>query len=103
MEGLIKLEPVLAQLSGKTVVFIYTDAYILLEGYSDGVGDMEYNLALSRRRAESIAFYLMNNFLVDSSRVVWNWYGLSDPVASNASSGGRAENRRVEIAVGGLQ
>lgn len=81
----------------------YTDAYILLEGYSDGVGGMEYNLALSRRRAESIAFYLMNNFLVDLSRVVWNWYGSADPVASNATSGGRAENRRVEIAVGGLQ
>jgi outer membrane protein OmpA-like peptidoglycan-associated protein len=80
----------------------HTDAFILLEGYTDSVGGMEYNLALSRRRAESIAFYLMNNFLVDTSRVVWNWYGPSDPVASNASSGGRAENRRVEIAVGGL-
>ena len=80
----------------------HTDAYILLEGYTDSVGGMEYNLALSRLRAESVAFYLMNNFLIDSSRIVYNWYGYNDPVASNSTSEGRAQNRRVEIAVGGL-
>jgi OOP family OmpA-OmpF porin len=77
-------------------------AYVLLEGYTDATGPEEYNLGLSLRRAESVANYLMDNFNITSDRIVVNYYGPANPAASNATSEGRAMNRRVEVAVGGL-
>ena len=77
-------------------------AYVLLEGYTDSTGNEEYNLGLSLRRAESMASYLMDNYMITNDRIVVNYYGQANPVASNTTSEGRAMNRRVEIAVGGL-
>jgi OOP family OmpA-OmpF porin len=78
------------------------EAYVLLEGYTDSTGGEEYNLGLSLRRAESVANYLMDNYNIGSDRIVVNYYGIANPAASNATSEGRAMNRRVEVAVGGL-
>ncbi len=77
------------------------DTYAVVDGYSDSVGSAEYNMYLSRRRAESVADYLLNNFNIGPDRVVVLWYGMANPAASNATPEGRAQNRRVEIAVGG--
>jgi OOP family OmpA-OmpF porin len=77
-------------------------AYVLLEGYTDSTGDEEYNLGLSLRRAESVASYLMDTYMITNERIVVNYYGQANPVASNTTSEGRAMNRRVEVAVGGL-
>jgi OOP family OmpA-OmpF porin len=77
-------------------------AYVLLEGYTDSTGAEEYNLSLSLRRAESVANYLMDNYNIGSDRIVVNYYGVANPAASNGTSEGRAMNRRVEVAVGGL-
>lgn len=79
------------------------DAYVLLEGYTDSVGSQEYNLALSQRRAAGVGQYLMDKYGVARDRVVINYYGKENPVASNDTDEGRALNRRVEIAVGGLK
>lgn len=77
-------------------------AYVLLEGYTDSSGPEEYNLGLSLRRAESVSNYLMDNFNIASNRIVVNYYGEANPVASNDTAEGRTMNRRVEVAVGGL-
>ncbi len=77
-------------------------AYVLLEGYTDSTGPEEYNLSLSLRRAESVANYLMDNYNIADDRIVVNYYGPANPIASNATAEGRAKNRRVEIAVGGM-
>jgi OOP family OmpA-OmpF porin len=77
-------------------------AYVLLEGYTDSTGPEEYNLTLSLRRAESISNYLMDNFNVADDRIVVNYYGSANPAGDNGTAEGRAMNRRVEIAVGGL-
>ena len=77
-------------------------AYVLLEGYTDNSGPEEYNLGLSLRRAESIANYLMDNYMISGDRIVVNYYGPANPAGDNATAEGRAMNRRVEIAVGGL-
>ena len=76
------------------------ESYVVLAGYTDSVGEEEYNLGLSRRRAESVAAYLMNNGNVAEDRIVQHWFGEINPVAGNDTSAGRAQNRRVEIAVG---
>jgi OOP family OmpA-OmpF porin len=77
-------------------------AYVMLVGYTDSIGSEEYNLGLSQRRAASVAAYLMDNFDVSQDRIVLNWYGKANPVAGNDTEEGRAQNRRVEIAVGGI-
>jgi OOP family OmpA-OmpF porin len=77
-------------------------AFAVLFGYTDETGKPEYNMELSRRRAESVANYLYNNFELSPDRVIPLWYGAANAVASNDSDEGRAKNRRVEISIGGL-
>ena len=76
----------------------YADTNILLAGHTDSTGSEEYNLGLSRRRAQSVADFLTTQN-VDASRFSVAGYGKSDPVASNETAEGRAENRRVEVAI----
>jgi OOP family OmpA-OmpF porin len=78
------------------------DAYVKLVGYTCNIGSEEYNLDLSLRRANSAAKYLTSNHNIDRDRIVVNYYGEANPIASNDTDEGRAQNRRVEVAVGGL-
>ena len=81
----------------------HPETFAVLEGYSDNTGSEDYNLKLSRLRAESVANYLKNKFNIADDRLVVYWYGPANPSASNDNSTGRALNRRVEIAIGGLK
>jgi outer membrane protein OmpA-like peptidoglycan-associated protein len=72
------------------------DKSIVVEGYTDSRGSAKSNLRLSRERAEAVRLYLVEKGL-DSTRVVAIGKGEANPVASNANSEGRANNRRVEI------
>ena len=76
------------------------NSYVVLAGFADSVGDEEYNLGLSRRRAESAGAYLQKNANIDADRIVVEWFGKHNPVADNATPEGRKLNRRVESAVG---
>lgn len=78
------------------------DAFVVAAGFADSAGDEEYNLWLSERRVSSVKDYLMNRFSIDMDRIVTLWYGEDNPVADNATEEGRQLNRRVEIAVGGV-
>ena len=81
----------------------HPETYAVIDGYSDNTGSLDYNLRLSRLRAESVANYLKNQFNISDDRLVVSWYGPANPTASNDNSTGRALNRRVEIAIGGLK
>jgi outer membrane protein OmpA-like peptidoglycan-associated protein len=76
----------------------YEDTNILLQGHTDATGPEDYNLALSRRRAQAVADYLSLQ-AVDSGRFAIEGYGESMPVASNDTPEGRQQNRRVEVAI----
>ena len=76
----------------------YDDTNILLAGYTDSTGSEEYNMQLSRSRAQSVADYLVVRN-VNSERFSVYGHGESDPVAANDTEGGRAQNRRVEVAI----
>lgn len=67
-------------------------------GHTDNVGSASYNQTLSERRAASVAAVLRDSG-VPGSRIVTAGRGLSEPIASNASAAGRAQNRRVEIII----
>ena len=67
-----------------------------ISGYTDSSGDDQKNLELSQRRARSCKNYLIGKE-VAASRMVSDGFGEVNPVASNSTSAGRAQNRRVEF------
>lgn len=74
------------------------DTDILVVGHTDNVGRAEYNLGLSDRRAASVKNYAIAQGLA-SSRIKTEGKGASEPIASNETAEGRAQNRRVEIVI----
>lgn len=76
----------------------YEDTNILVEGHTDNVGKDEYNQRLSERRANAVSEYAMS-LGVDPDRIRTVGYGEEQPVSENESEAGRAENRRVEVAI----
>jgi outer membrane protein OmpA-like peptidoglycan-associated protein len=78
----------------KTIVDVY--------GHTDSTGSDSYNLDLSQRRAVAVATILANQG-VDRRRFFIEGRGKSDPIASNATESGRAQNRRVEIQLSPIQ
>ena len=67
-----------------------------IDGYTDSVGTPEYNQKLSELRARSVADYLVKNG-ISPERIQTAGYGVSRPVAPNATPAERALNRRAEI------
>lgn len=76
----------------------YEGSNLLIVGHTDAQGSDSYNQRLSERRARSAADFLVARG-VSASRVRTRGMGESEPVASNGSESGRAENRRVEVAI----
>jgi len=76
----------------------YDQTYIDVLGHTDSTGSDAYNQTLSDRRAQSVADYLAGHG-VTRARIGVRGYGESQPIASNDTDPGRAENRRVEIKV----
>lgn len=71
-------------------------------GHTDSIGSEKYNQGLSERRAHSVTAYMTSDG-VNGSIIDATGEGESNPVASNATAEGRAQNRRVDIHVGGAQ
>lgn len=76
----------------------FGDSKLLLVGHTDSQGSDEYNLDLSRRRADAVAVYLESRG-VSTTRVQTSGRGETEPVASNDTDPGRQQNRRVEVAI----
>lgn len=76
----------------------YPDTNLLIVGHTDNVGSQNFNLPLSEKRAQSVVSYLVANG-ISSSRLTSKGAGLSEPIADNSTAAGRAQNRRVEIAI----
>ncbi|WP_306006945.1 OmpA family protein [Aquicoccus porphyridii] len=76
----------------------HPDSAVRVVGHTDNVGTAALNNQLSQDRALAVARVLIGNG-TSASRVVVSGRGFHEPIASNASSAGRAENRRVEIVI----
>jgi outer membrane protein OmpA-like peptidoglycan-associated protein len=74
----------------------YPEVRVEIAGYTDDVGKDEYNLGLSQRRAEAVKLYLVNSGL-SADRIVARGYGETNPISTNTTPAGRAENRRIEF------
>ncbi len=76
----------------------YNETNIDIFGYTDITGRPEYNLTLSKNRAESVKTYLVSKG-IRSERIKTSGLGIADPIASNDTEEGRSQNRRVEFAI----
>jgi len=76
----------------------YPNTNVLVEGHTDNTGSEEYNLTLSKKRAQSVTNYLTSSGL-SSGRFTTEWYGETQPKYDNNTVDGRAKNRRVELAI----
>ncbi|WP_346798146.1 OmpA family protein [Halomonas sp. Bachu 37] len=69
---------------------------VRIEGHTDAVGSDQYNKDLSQRRAESVVSYMAQRG-ISSDRMMAVGYGEEQPIATNETDAGRAQNRRVEL------
>jgi OOP family OmpA-OmpF porin len=74
----------------------HPDLRIAVEGHTDNVGAPAANKALSNQRAKAVMAAIVKQG-VAASRLTASGFGQEKPVADNASEGGRARNRRVEL------
>lgn len=98
--GRAELQPGANGHLGRLVAFLnrYPNRTVVIEGYTDSVGNNDYNVGLSQRRAGAVRSYLVDQG-VSSTRLTASGKGASDPVASNDTASGRQQNRRVEVII----
>lgn len=87
------IDAALADISDRTM------ASVVVAGHTDAVGDAEDNKRLSKKRARAVADYLLEQAGFDAQRVSVEAHGENQPVVSNNTAEGRAQNRRVELTV----
>ncbi len=74
----------------------YKKTVIDVKGHTDSVGNASYNQELSENRAGSVAVFLSAKGVL-AQRILTAGFGESQPIASNSTVSGRAQNRRVTI------
>ncbi|WP_277752581.1 OmpA family protein [Pseudodesulfovibrio senegalensis] len=72
---------------------------VMVAGHTDSDADAQYNLKLSKRRAEAVKRYLVAKFQIAPERITTVGYGKSNPVAPNDTPKNKQRNRRVEVRV----
>jgi len=77
---------------------IRTNARIMVKGHTDNIGSNEFNMNLSKERAQAVVKYLVNKG-VKINKLSYEYYGASAPLTSNNTEEGRTMNRRVEFEI----
>ncbi|OWY24795.1 hypothetical protein C7N43_15035 [Sphingobacteriales bacterium UPWRP_1] len=75
----------------------FGNARIRIEGNTDNVGNRDQNVALSKKRAQAVADYLVKEYNMDPNRFVVIGNGPDKPVADNSTPEGKAKNRRTDF------
>jgi outer membrane protein OmpA-like peptidoglycan-associated protein len=81
-----------------TILNQFGEMKILIEGHTDAIGSDEYNLGLSKRRAQAVYDFLVSQD-VKAERLSSDGYGESRPVEDNSTDEGRQKNRRVDLVI----
>ena len=90
-------EAILTKLAA--ILIEYPDTNVLVVGHTDSVGSNEYNMNLSKNRANAVTNFFTQTKTLSLSRFTTSWYGEDQPVAENTTAEGRAKNRRVNLAI----
>jgi len=80
------------------VLLTTRERHLIVEGYTDSQGSVNYNLDLSQRRADAVRSYLVERGY-QGDLIQARGFGKDSPIANNARAEGRANNRRVEIVI----
>jgi len=91
-----QFQPTLNQVA--SILGEYPKTYIDIYGHTDSDGSDAYNQGLSERRAQSVQAYLAAHG-VQAARLATRGFGETQPIASNDTVEGKAQNRRVEIKI----
>jgi outer membrane protein OmpA-like peptidoglycan-associated protein len=79
-----------------TILGKYPDVQVIIEGYTDNIGNPDFNRLLSERRAAAVRDYLIDRG-IESPRLTAVGRGAENPIASNTTPYGRSLNRRIEF------
>ncbi|MEZ4857681.1 MAG: OmpA family protein [Flavobacteriaceae bacterium] len=82
-----------------SILVEYPDTNVLVVGHTDSDGAEEYNMTLSKNRAEAVTNYFTGAKGLSAGRFTTNWFGETSPIASNDTKEGKAQNRRVNIVI----
>lgn len=88
----------LLQKAGEAIA-LFPRAGVIIEGHTDSAGDAESNQRLSEARAQAVQSRLMTELALPAGRLHALGYGEDRPVASNDTSAGRTQNRRIDIVI----
>lgn len=77
----------------------FEDPRVIVEGHTDTTGSDEVNILLSQQRADAVREYLIANQTLSPESISAVGYGSERPLASNATTAGRAINRRIDILI----
>ncbi len=83
----------------QTLITENRGVYLEIQGHTDNTGPADYNLILGQKRADAVKDYLYKQYHIPLYRMQVISYGSTAPVGDNATSEGRAQNRRVEVLV----
>lgn len=75
----------------------FANARIRIEGNTDNTGSRASNVKISKKRAQAVADYLINEHGFDKNRIITVGNGPDKPIASNNTAEGRAQNRRTDF------
>lgn len=89
---------ILDSLAGKLTGFDAIEK-LTITGHTDSIGSERYNQGLSERRADAVRAYIVKSGAAGDAKIVASGMGEAAPVASNATSEGRQQNRRVDVEV----
>ena len=78
----------------------YPGNVVFIDGHTDSSGPAAYNLELSEQRAAAVKNRLVEKFGIPVERMTSRGFGEEQPVSSNETAAGKAQNRRVEVACG---
>ncbi len=104
-EAKVSLDKVIEVYMGK-ILPAYPNSKIIVEGYADSDGTVEYNLKLSEERANSVISYLSSETLglyINRNKMTAVGYGEANPRVPNTSEENKAINRRVELVFQGMK
>ncbi|PTO52644.1 hypothetical protein CWN94_16660 [Vibrio splendidus] len=95
-DGKIALMPLVEVLKA------HPQSSVAVVGHTDSTGAAEYNLMISKKRAAAVAAYIEEQG-IEADRITASGEGEENPIASNATAEGRAQNRRVDATIPGFE
>jgi outer membrane protein OmpA-like peptidoglycan-associated protein len=83
----------------KSIIEMFPESKLTVEGHTDASGDLAGNMTLSEKRAYAVMQYLRQSLLISADRISAIGYGSDKPVAPNETAEGRAKNRRIDVII----